>query len=222
MPTDILYPPTPWNLRGEGLMVFTLKPRDKANKYLPQPFISTSIIPNKTPSGFYIAKYSTPLTVEESIWHEWGDVWAYAKSGKQQGYWIREMAVDSEAAMRGGIQEWGINKLKGDIEFDFHKSSQYAKLSLTDGGIELQWKPVFFHIPFKATMPFLTQINNDIHTYIVKLRGLFQLCRVEVIDHNLQQFISIKKSRYWGMHFIKTAVHISDCTKSVQQTLTEN
>jgi hypothetical protein len=201
------YPPPPWHLQGQGLMVFTFKDDNDVSAHVPDGLFPENWLPGKTPAGFYIAQYDTPLINHPTPWHEWGDVFTYARHKHHKGFWIREMAVDNKAALHGGIEQWGLNKCMASINFITNDHERLASLIHDDESIVLEWKPVLFPFPFQYTVNFLSQFNQQTCTYNVTLQGSFQLCRVNVNNFSCR-FTSVPTGRYWGLQFQKAKISI--------------
>lgn len=199
------YPPPPWNLKGQGLMVFTLNPNDELSPHLPDQFQIETVLPSHSPAGFYIAQYETPLQNEPTPWHEWGDVFAHTRFKHHKGYWIREMAVDNKAAYQGGIDQWQLNKTMTTINFNWE--DRITSLILNDESIHLEWKPLLFPFPFQYTVNFLSQRKSQTCKYKVRLKGTFQLCRVNVQNY-AHTFSTLRTGYYWGIQFKKAAISI--------------
>lgn len=160
-------------------------------------------------AGCHIAEYDRPLTLNgETVWREWGNITGYARMPQGNGFWMNTVAVDSEAALAGGKEIWGLNKFRGEIRWKANESGGSAELTLPEGEIALEWKewgPVF-----GKTMRWnmLTEIDGLIHRYTVRIRGLFQIVRLDVKRRDLPAFGSLSFGKYWGLRHRDADVRI--------------
>lgn len=99
------YPIPPWRLRGEGIL--RLQALDTGLAPVPPRLGTVGIFPGKTLGGFYIGSYGKGSSLQ---YNELIVFSALVRSGARIGAWVSEIYVDSEGAVAGGREIWGLPK----------------------------------------------------------------------------------------------------------------
>ncbi len=205
---DMTYPSPPWRYGGHGLIVFRFP--FKKNVTSPPLCVTSGWFPGLSLSGFYLAEYDTPLVGDESkLWHEWGNVHCYTRFTKFNGFYLDIMAADSFRAITGGKEVWGLNKVWGNISFFTKELSGHANLEIKQQQIRLHWYEL--GPPFKrnSSINFFTIIAGLYHRYSVEMNASFNLCRVNIVQHDLPSFNALQMRNYFGLRFKNAQIQIN-------------
>lgn len=211
MLTDsVIYPPAPWEIHGQGLMIFRFPRARTPDTGWPDELPVQSVALGRTMAGYYIAEYDTPLGVTGTTpWYEWGNIMAFARQPKGNGFWMSCMAVDLAEAIAGGEEIWGLNKVSGKINWKTLKHGGRADLQLSEGRIELMWREWGPSFGMTPEFWFFTRIGGLIQRYSVTLRARFQLSRAEIKRRDLTAFPSLSYGNYWAVRFRDADIRIS-------------
>lgn len=205
------YPPAPWAMHGEGLLIFAVPPARTPDMNWPEGLPVQPLAFGRTFAGYYIAEYDTPLVLEGAApWREWGNITAYGRHNRGNGFWINRMAVDCEAALAGGAEIWGLDKVFGKINWQTFSRNGKAELFLPEGRIELVWKEYGPAVGMTREFWFLSRIDGMMQRYSTRLRAQFQISRVEIKRRDLPAFSSLSYgNRYWAVRFRDADIRIS-------------
>lgn len=214
METQALYPSPPWTLQGEGLILFRFPHIHKIDKPPIEGLRVQSVFPGRTLSGYYIAKYDTTLSDQEnSPWHEWGNISYLGNRDGMIGLIISAMAVDSQAALLGGREVWGLQKFLAQIQFSANDAKGTAYVSTPLGNTALDWKEWGPAVRMSRANRFLTILQGLTYHYTVLLSGRFRFCRIEVLEQGIAEFSTIHSGRYYGLRFMDAQISIDSPMK---------
>jgi hypothetical protein len=205
------FPPPPWRLRGEGLIMLAFPEVERTQSFLPAPLTIQSIFPGRTIGGYYIARYTNePGSEEHSVWHEWGNVLCAARSGSTRALFINAMVVDSESSLAGGRREWGLNKDLAEYLFEKTNSGGRVAFQNRKGRVAVQWKRYGVSIPLRGTMRFLSIREQSPHRFSSSLKAKFQLCRITIETMQHPEFSFHSRRRYWGVYFHAGEIEVEE------------
>lgn len=209
-PPDPGFPAPPWLLRGHGLMILAPVSRRARDLPLPDGCSLQSLVAGQSFRGYYLAEYRTPWSRDPALpWHEWGNVAGYMRSPAGNGFFISGMAVDSEAACRGGREIWGLNKFRGDIRMAAAGRTGEASLTDEHGQVEARWKTFGPDLRLSPTFRFLTVIQGTIHFYAVMIHARFYMARAAVTRRTSPSFPALTERSYWAVRFEAGTVTIT-------------
>lgn len=130
-------PPAPWQFSGWASVLQMNVPVELAKSAVPEPFtiVTETLRPKITQGAIYHAHYLEGAVGE---YQELGISVATVKANGEQGAHQLVMFVDSELALRGGRELWGINKSMA--KFDTDQSDDWHNVTVTtpDGIVQLR------------------------------------------------------------------------------------
>merc|ERR1711998_686100 len=145
-------PPAPWQCSGWASVLQMNVPVDLAEPTVPAPFtvVSERLHRKSTQGAIYHAHYLEGTVGE---YQELGISVATVKANGEKGGLQLVMFVDSDLALRGGRELWGINKTMA--KFDTAKSDDWHNITVTtpDGIVQLR---ASFSLAVPLPMPRIT------------------------------------------------------------------
>jgi hypothetical protein len=121
--SSVTYPSAPWTLSGNAVAIMRLTPIERIADQVPSPLSVVPILPGRTLSIFYIARYAEPSTVQ---YHECIVAPALVRRGARVGPWISNIYVDSEASMAAGREIWGLPKQLATFDWKWEERGRIA------------------------------------------------------------------------------------------------
>jgi acetoacetate decarboxylase len=158
------YPPPPWRLRGEALIVPAAVRRGAPG-------------PGLTLGGIVLARYGPGSTLE---YHELVVFAGVGRAGARVGLVVAYIAVDSPASLAGGREIWGLPKRLAEFAWT------PAGVAVAEGGVEVLRTRVRRRgvpVPLAGVAPFVGELESGPRVHTVargRLRGAPALVDVEV------------------------------------------
>jgi hypothetical protein len=100
------YPPAPWTLRGEAVIVPVPIRVPAARRFIPDGLDIVSAA-GRTAGGVLLARYDRTATL---AYHEIIVFAGTVKAGGKRGMWVSHIDVDLPASVAGGRRIWGLPK----------------------------------------------------------------------------------------------------------------
>ncbi len=116
---SLRYPPAPWRLCGNALILACLIDVRRARAWVPAPLRLVPIWPGKTLGGVLLANYGEGSTLR---YHELIVFPGLVRCGLRTGFWISHIYVDDLRSVRAGREMWGVPKELA--EFSWEPGSQ--------------------------------------------------------------------------------------------------
>ncbi|NES98277.1 MAG: acetoacetate decarboxylase family protein [Desertifilum sp. SIO1I2] len=162
----MVYPPSPWTLRGFGLQTVHLVDLDRVRSLIPHQLEIVSLFPGKTLGGIYLARYERGSTLE---YNELIAVAAIVRSGWRWGGWISHIYVDNPDSVAGGREIWHLPKELAQ----FHWEGMNHVTVRQEGQIlcSLQSSAVSFSLPLSANLPVLSCANSSLFLFHGEFQG---------------------------------------------------
>jgi acetoacetate decarboxylase len=168
----MVYPPTPWQLRGSALLTCHWVDVDRVRPLIPAELDLISPWPGKTLGGVYAASYGIGSAL---IYSELIIVAALTRYRNQIGSWISHIYVDNPDSVGGGRELWGLPKELAQFRWDAAKQSVrvYQNEQLLCG-LSSSWRLPGVPLPLPATT-FSTlgsdllcfEVQNQSHLHLV-------------------------------------------------------
>ena len=117
------YPSAPWRLSGRAIAIVRLTPIERIADGVPKPLSVVPIMPGRTLSMFYLARYEAPSALQ---YHECIVAPALVRNGVRVGAWISNIFVDSEASMLAGREIWGLPKQLANFDWKWEERGRIA------------------------------------------------------------------------------------------------
>jgi acetoacetate decarboxylase len=177
------YPPAPWRLRGDALLV--------------------PARPRRGPGGIVLARYGSGSTL---AYHELVVFSGLARAGARVGFAVSYIAVDSPASLAGGREIWGLPKRLADVAW------AAAAIAVAEDGVEVLRARVRRrggHIPLLGVAPFFGELGGGlVHTVARgRLRAAPALVDVEVSARSPLAELGVGGRRA-GLHAIALDVRV--------------
>ncbi|MCE5200163.1 MAG: acetoacetate decarboxylase family protein [Armatimonadota bacterium] len=124
------YPPFPWKLQIQGVMLQTLQLVDveRVRGTVPSGIRIVPVISGRTVGGIYFATYGPGSDLE---YHELGVFSALVRYGRQYGMWVSNMYVDNPDSVAAARECMGLPKDMGEFNIE---SGNVNKVSVTSQG----------------------------------------------------------------------------------------
>lgn len=146
------YPAAPWQLRGDSVQAVRLIDIARARHHVPDTVQIVPIVPGKTLGLVYCASYERDSTL---CYHELIVASALVKRDSSYGFWISNIYVDNDRALRGGHAIWKLTKQLAQFRWRAHQGyvrvEQHARVLCA-----LEWTVRRPSLPLPLTMPVVT------------------------------------------------------------------
>lgn len=119
----VTYPAAPWKLSGRAIAIVRLTPIERVEELVPKSLSIVPIMPGRTLSVFYLARYEAPSTLQ---YHECIVSPALVRRGARVGAWISSLYVDSEISMRAGQEIWSLPKQLATFDWKWEDRGRVA------------------------------------------------------------------------------------------------
>jgi acetoacetate decarboxylase len=200
------YPNPPWLLNGFAFQTFQLSPVSEARQYVPALFDIVSVLPGKTPSGLYIAKYETGSTL---IYSELILIRALVQYQSKIGFWCSKIFVDHPLSLQGGQSIWQLPKQLAD--FKWQGNDQVTILTEEGASINIG----FYYrskiasklgIRLSFSVPLLTESKHHVYFSKMKISAKIKLGRTNIFLPEKAE-TSLFSCYYEALKVMATAPH---------------
>ena len=195
------YPAPPWLLKGFGFQTFQLSDVKEARLHIPKIFNIISILPGKTPSGIYVAKYEQgSLSYSELIF-----IRGLVRFKSKIGFWCSPLFVDHPLSVQGGREIWHLPKQLADFHW---KNREQVSINLTESIINIHfYKKSKIGIPLSFSVPLLTENPAKIFFSKMKISAKMKLCRTNIILSDEKAASSLFSCYYEDLTVMAKAPH---------------
>jgi hypothetical protein len=121
--SSVTYPSAPWTLSGNAIAIVRLTPIERIADQIPSSLSVVPILPGRTLSIFYVARYDEPSTLP---YHECIVSPALVIRGARVGTWISNIYVDDETSMQAGREIWGLPKQLAAFDWKWEDRGRIA------------------------------------------------------------------------------------------------
>jgi acetoacetate decarboxylase len=152
MSTNIVYPPAPWHLEGEAVIISRPIDIETARQFVPRRLRIVPVLPGRTVGALYCARYSPESTL---TYHELIVAPALTYAHGKLGFWISHIYVDDPASMAAGRGIWGLPKEMAIFQWS-HEQGHARVDRLASCLCEIRWTTRHARLKAPVIAPALT------------------------------------------------------------------
>jgi Acetoacetate decarboxylase (ADC) len=159
MATEGRYPPSPWELRGPGVIVAGAMPADRARRRLPSPARLLALPFFGALTALVLADYREGSTLRYS---ELAGVVGPTVAARVGGGWIDTMLVDDDVSLTGGRAIWNVPKEPAAFEWS-GEPPRGVVVRDREGRVVVsaRWSPPRIALPVPVLAPFLGTADGE-------------------------------------------------------------
>ena len=200
------YPPSPWSLNGFAYQTFQLASIDEARRHVPKELSIIPILPGRTASGIYIAKYedNSDLSYSELILID-----ALVRYKYYVGFWCSHIFVDHPLSVLGGRKIWKLPKKLADFNWNVNIGSMKDDINLLK--VIINNDDIFFNcnyqsklgIKLKFTIPLITYNQSKIFFSKMKISSRIYFSKMDIFwgDAKIKKNLKVNESNISGCFY---------------------